>query len=90
VPADSAYDAGVQYTLRNIPKEVDRALRERARRERRSLNDVALAALERALGVDAETTPQRDLSDIAGTWISDPVVDEALAHQRTIDPDLWR
>lgn len=80
----------MQYTLRNVPKAVDRALRERARREHRSLNDVALQALERALGIDAEETSRRDLREIAGSWISDPAIDAALAHQRSIDPDLWR
>jgi hypothetical protein len=28
--------------------------------------------------------------DIAGTWIEDPRVDEALTEQRQVDPDLWR
>ena len=80
----------MQYTLRNVPKRVDRALRERARRERRSLNEVALETLERALGLHAEETPRRDLRDIAGSWIRDPAIDEALVQQRSIDPDLWR
>lgn len=80
----------MQYTLRNVPRAVDRALRERARRERKSLNEVALAALQSALGVDADERPRRDLSDIAGSWIKDKAVDAALAAQREIDPDMWR
>ncbi len=80
----------MQYTLRNIPKNVDRALRALARREGKSLNEVAVRVLARALGLDAETRPQRDLRDLANTWISDPEVDRALEDQRQIDPDLWR
>lgn len=80
----------MQYTLRNVPKAVDRALREQARRQRRSLNQVALDTLERALGVSAGETPRRDLGDIAGSWVRDPAIDEALEHQRSIDPELWR
>ena len=34
--------------------------------------------------------PQRDLSDIAGTWVDDPGFDEAVAAQRQIDLDLWK
>jgi len=80
----------MQYTLRNIPKNVDRALRALARREGKSLNEVAVDVLARALGLDAEPRPQRDLRDLAHTWISDPEVDRALEEQRQIDPDLWR
>ena len=34
--------------------------------------------------------PQRDLSDIAGTWVEDSEFDEVIAAQRQIDPDLWK
>lgn len=42
----------MQYTIRGIPRSVDRALRERARRENRSLNEVAVEALAEGLLVD--------------------------------------
>jgi plasmid stability protein len=80
----------MQYTLRNIPKQLDRLLRERARREGKSLNEVVLEALRRALELEGEPVIHRDLRDIAGTWVSDDEVDRALADQRRIDPDLWR
>ena len=80
----------MQYTLRNIPENVDKALRERARREGRSLNEVAIEALARALRVQVEPVRFRDLDDIAGTWVDDPEVEAALEEQRRIDPDLWR
>jgi hypothetical protein len=67
---------------------VDRALRQRARREGRSLNEVALDALRVALGLSDEAVRRRDLGDVAGTWIEDPQVDAALADQRQIDEDL--
>ena len=80
----------MQYTLRNVPEELDHALRERARREGRSLNEVALEALKVALGLSEEAVVRRDLGDVAGTWIEDPQVEAALADQRQIDEDLWR
>jgi plasmid stability protein len=80
----------MQYTLRNVPKVLDRALRERAKREGKSLNQVALDALMRAIGAEAEATPHRSLADVGGTWIADAEVDRALDDQRAVDPDLWR
>ena len=80
----------MQYTLRNVPKEIDRALRERARRENRSLNEVAIEALFVALGLADQPVKYRDVGDIVGTWRDDPVTEGALADQRRIDEHLWR
>ena len=85
-----AYTRCMQYTIRNIPGQVDRALRERAAREGKSLNAVAAEALARGLDVAQPPTRRRDLSAIAGSWIRDREVDRSLAAQRTIDPELWR
>jgi hypothetical protein len=80
----------MQYTLRNIPPALDEALRRKAREEGRSLNEVAIESLLRALGLAGEPVRHRDLSDIAGTWVRDDATDDALDDQRRIDPDLWR
>jgi len=80
----------MQYTLRNIPSALDTLLRRRANQEGRSLNEVALEALARGLGLSATSLQQRDLSDIAGAWKPDRTTDAILAEQRQIDPDLWR
>jgi plasmid stability protein len=80
----------MQYTIRNIPKELDRALRERAQREHRSLNEVVVEALRVALGQADVAVKRRDLGDIAGSWVEDPDIEAALAEQRRIDEDLWR
>jgi len=39
----------MQYTIRQVPKEVDRALRARARTSGKSLNETAVAVLAEAL-----------------------------------------
>lgn len=79
-----------QYTLRNIPDEVDRALRARAHRERKSLNQLTLDLLAQAVGHGSEKLPKRDLSKIAGHWADDADTEQALEDQRKIDPELWR
>ncbi len=80
----------MQYTLRNIPKRLDEALRRRAREQNKSLNEVTIAALMRALGLAGEPVKHRELGDIVRTWQEDPELDRALAEQRKIDADLWR
>lgn len=79
----------MQYTIRNVPDDLDKALRERARREGRSLNEVALEALRRDVGLLSEQPKRRDLSSFSGTWIDDPDVEKALADQRAIDEQMW-
>jgi len=56
----------------------------------KSLNEVAIEALARGAGVTGESSRQRDLGDIAGTWRKDPAFDKALAAQDTIDDEMWR
>ena len=80
----------MQYTLRNIPAALDRALRALARREGKSLNEVAIRALRRGVGVSEPRIPYRSLSDVAGTWREDPAFEQALADQDRIDEPLWR
>jgi hypothetical protein len=46
--------------------------------------------LARGAGVTGDSSQQRDLSDIAGTWRNDPAFDSALAAQDMIDEKLWR
>ncbi len=84
-----AYNECMQYTIRNVPTVLDAALRRSAREQGKSLNEVALEALVRGAGL-SQCWPQRDLSDIAGTWRKDVAFDHALATQDTIDDELWR
>jgi plasmid stability protein len=80
----------MQYTIRNIPKSLDAALRRKARQKGKSLNDMAIEALARGTGISGEPTRQRDLSDIAGLWREDPLFESAVSDQDVIDGDLWR
>lgn len=79
--------AEIQYTVRGIPREVDRALRERAARRKQSLNQVIVEELtEATIG----QRPRADFSDLVGRWTPDPAFDEILAAQRQIDWDKWK
>jgi len=88
-PATAAAKARVQYTVRNVPPHVDRALRRKAEEEDRSLNDVLVESLSRTAGAD-EAASLHDLEALAGTWVEDRAFDQAIAAQDQIDEDLWR
>ena len=79
-----------QYTIRNIPDALDQELRERARRRGTSLNEAAIDALKRGLGITEDAVEYDDLDDLVGTWKNDEAFDQALADQDTIDLDIWR
>jgi hypothetical protein len=80
----------MQYTIRGIPERLDTVLRERARAEGKSLNEIALDVLAHGLGVGRERTVRRDLGDIAGTWKKDAALEAALAAHERIDSRLWK
>ena len=80
----------MQYTIRDIPPHLDVELRERARREGKSLNQVAVEAMAQGMGLAAEITPRRSLEDVAGTWKKDAAVERALEDQDRIDPKMWK
>ncbi|MGH9667703.1 MAG: hypothetical protein ACRD9L_25075 [Bryobacteraceae bacterium] len=77
----------IQYTIRGIPPEVDRALRKKASRSKQSLNQVILDELTAGTVGHRRRT---DFSDLVGKWTPDSGFDEILAAQRRIDWDKWK
>ena len=79
----------MQYTIRNIPPELDSVLRSEAKKKDKSLNQVTVEALMRAFGLEGSDAPRRDISFLVGSWDDDPEVESALEAQRQIDSELW-
>ena len=79
--------AAIQYTIRGVPAEVDRALRQKAARRQQSLNQVILDELTLATVAGKQ---RADFSDLVGQWSPDPAFDEILAAQRQVDWDKWK
>jgi hypothetical protein len=79
-----------QYTIRGVPADVDRVLRERARAAGKSFNQVALEAL--AAGAGKSLKPKRDLRDVIGSMSAKEAdrIDVEISRQHQIDPELWR
>lgn len=83
----SKKEDSVQYTIRNVPPDVDQALRKKAARRQISLNRFILNELAQATD---QRTPPADFSDLVGRWTPDPAFDEIIASQRKIDQKKWR
>jgi DNA polymerase III delta subunit len=80
----------MQYTIRGLPARLDTLIRRRAKEEGKSLNTVAVEALMEAFGLRGSVQARRDLGKLAGSWVEDSAVDEALEGQRVIDDEMWR
>jgi hypothetical protein len=83
-------EASIQYTIRQVPANLDRSLRQRSRQAGQSLNEAAIAALTRGLGLADERPRHHDLDPLAGTWEEDPGFDAAIAAQDRVDLRLWK
>jgi hypothetical protein len=79
----------MQYTIRNIPPELDRALKVRAKRMGRSVNQVALEALAQSVGLPVK---RRSLRDMPGAWskAEASAFDSFLGSHRQVDEELWK
>jgi len=82
--------SSVQYTIRQIPEEVDAKLRELAVKESCSLNTVVLDALSRETGAAVSPLVFHDLDALAGSWVEDAAFDQAIGAFEQVDEDLWK
>lgn len=81
-------------TVRNLPPAVAKAVREKARREKLSLNKAVVRLLEEATGQPPARRVARhdDFEKYAGTWSREEAdqFDACLAEMRRVDPRDWR
>lgn len=81
-------------TVRNLPPAVAKAVKERARKEKLSLNKAIVRLLEEATGggKGKRRVVHHDLDRFFGTWTREEAdaFDEALREQRQIDPEMWK
>ena len=79
----------MQYTIRNISPELDKALKARAKRLGKSVNQVALEALANLV---ERPLRKRSLRDMPGAWSKGEAetFDRFLKEHRAIDDELWK
>ena len=98
MPAIFAYTAyikkknKIQHTIRDVPEAVDSRLRQRATSEEISLNQAALQAMERGLGMAGQPIRYRSLHSLRqkpgdvdhASW------SDALAQMDRVNPEDWK
>ena len=80
-------------TVRNLPPAVVKAVKEKARREKLSLNKAIVALLEEATGSrTGKKVQHRDLDHLAGSWSEQEYEQlmSAVREQRQVDPEMWK
>ena len=84
-------------TVRNLPPEVARAIRDKARKEGLSLNRTVATLLAQATDRGEEKRKRKqvlhhDLDRFFGVWSKKEAeeFDEVLREERQIEPEMWR
>lgn len=85
-----AYNVGMQYTIRDIPRELDEVLRQASKRFHKSLNQITLEALSKGANLEGKPQKYHDLDTFFGSWVEDPEFDKSLKAQRQIDEGMWK
>jgi len=82
-------------TIRNLPPDVARVIRQKSKNEGTSLNRTVINLIrEKVTPVNKppKRTRYRDLDGLAGSWTKEEAAafDKDRAAQRKIDPELWK
>lgn len=81
-------------TLRNLPPELQRVIRRKAKEKGTSISRAVIGLLEESTGIgdNKKKVVHHDLDALAGSWTREESsqFEHALAEQRGIDPDLWK
>jgi hypothetical protein len=85
-----------QLSLRGFDEELERQIRQLARKEKISLNKAALRLMRRGAGIlessDADATIGDSLDSFIGRWSArdERRLLDSIAACEAVDPDLWR
>jgi hypothetical protein len=81
-------------TVRNLPPELARVIRQKAKKEKASLNRTVIRLLEKATGVEKPRTEEvhTDLDRFFGCISKEEAdeLDEAIREQRQIEAEMWK
>lgn len=78
------------YVLENIPEPLDAELRRKAAAEGKTVSQLVVEQLQQINSEAAAPVKKRDLSDIAGKWVDDPIFHEIREELERIDPNDWK
>ncbi|MEZ4226791.1 MAG: hypothetical protein R3B13_37965 [Polyangiaceae bacterium] len=78
-------------TIRNVDKDLARALERETKRRGRSLNQTVLGLLRQALGLEPEQPRSNGLAKLAGTWSAEELerFERDTRVFEAVDEELW-
>lgn len=81
-----------QLTLRNIPDDLERAIRDSSKKSGQSINKTVLDILRKGIGLPDEGNKHRDLSFVSGTWSQKEFeeFENNIKVCEQIDEDIWK
>lgn len=85
-----------QITIRGIPYEIEKLIKDEAKRKRLSINKAFISLLERLTGLTTkekkEKTMHHNFDRFFGVWTKEEAItfDKSLKLQREIDEHLWK
>jgi hypothetical protein len=80
----------IQYTIRNIPPEVDRVIRKRASQSGKSFNQTVVDLLSLQTFGTTDPPANKGLESFFGLNTLDDTFDEAIRDQSKVDKKLWQ
>jgi plasmid stability protein len=83
------YSKRSQYTIRNVPQYVDRALRQRAKQAGKSFNQVVVEALGKGAGAHRPVFDDLDFMIGSMSKGDAKALEREVVEQRRIDRKLW-
>ena len=80
-----------QFTIRDVPDAVERAIRRRAAEEHKSINRTVNELLQKALGIEPLSQKRRDFSALSGSWEAEEAAEfeRSIAPFEQIDDEVW-
>ena len=78
-------------SIRNVPLQLCKALKQRSKAKNKSLNKVVIELLYQGLGLSPEGDFDNRLGKLAGTWDKNEYLEfeKNFKSIRTIDKELW-
>lgn len=80
-------------TLRGIDERIADTLKERAKKEKSSVNALMLRIIKESLGLEKKKrrTLHDDLNHLAGTWSEQEATEfaQTITHFESVDENLW-
>ena len=82
-------------TIRGIDSELSEKLKQTAKRDNKSVNQLTLELIQESLGLKKDKTFSKeydDLDELFGRWSEDEfnAIEKKIVNERSIDPEIWQ